>query len=147
MVEQALPLHLGRGRGRRSGLSDRGGDPQVVARPGGYYLGTGVTPFISRRAFEAVTGPKKEWWPVETVGLLVTAVGAGLATAAARDRVTPEITIVAAGCAGGLAAIDIVYVARGASRPRTWPMPRPRCAARRSCRRIARRGRRVREPL
>jgi len=84
---------------------------------GGYYIGTGVAPFISRRAFEAVTGPKKEWWLVETVGLLVTAVGAGVATAAARDRVTPEITIVAAGCAGGLAAIDIVYAARGRISP------------------------------
>ena len=45
---------------------------------GAYYLGTGVAPFVSRRAFEAVTGPKKEWWLVETVGVLVTAVGAGL---------------------------------------------------------------------
>jgi uncharacterized membrane protein AbrB (regulator of aidB expression) len=79
---------------------------------GVYYLGTGVAPFISRRAFEAVTGPKQEWWLVETVGVLVTAVGGGVAAAAARDRVTPEITAIAAGCAGGLAAVDIVYVAR-----------------------------------
>jgi hypothetical protein len=84
---------------------------------GGYYLGTGVAPFVSRRAFEAVTGPKKEWWLVETVGVLVTTVGAGLVAAAARDRVTPEITAIAAGCAGGLAAIDIVYVLRGRISP------------------------------
>src|SRR3954467_8139040 len=82
-----------------------------------YFVGTGGAPFISRRAFEAVTGPKQEWWLVETVGLLVTAVGAGVATAAARDRVTPEITTIAVGCAGGLAAIDIVYVARGRISP------------------------------
>ena len=79
---------------------------------GAYYLATGAAPFASRRGFEAVTGPKREWWLVETVGLLVTAVGAGLIAAAARDRVTPELTAIAAGCAGGLAAIDIVYVAR-----------------------------------
>jgi hypothetical protein len=84
---------------------------------GVYYLGTGVAPFISRRAFEAVTGPKQEWWLVETVGLLVTAVGAGVAAAAARERVTPEITTIAVGCAGGLAAVDIVYVARGRISP------------------------------
>ena len=84
---------------------------------GAYYLGTGVAPFVSRRAFEAVTGRKKEWWLVETVGVLVTAVGSGLAAAAARDRVTPEITTIAASCAGGLAAIDIVYVARGRISP------------------------------
>jgi len=84
---------------------------------GAYYLGTGVAPFVSRRAFEAVTGEKKEWWLVETVGVLVTAVGAGVAVAAARDRVTPEVTTIAVGCAGGLAAIDIVYVARGRISP------------------------------
>jgi len=86
---------------------------------GVYYLGTGVAPFVSRRAFEAVTGKKKEWWLVETVGVLVTAVGAGVAVAvaAARDRVTPEITTIAAGCAGGLAAVDIVYVVRGRISP------------------------------
>jgi hypothetical protein len=84
---------------------------------GAYYLGTGVAPFVSRRAFEAVTGRKREWWLVETVGVLVTAVGAGLTAAAARDRVTPEITAIAAGCAAGLAAIDVVHVARGRISP------------------------------
>ena len=53
-----------------------------------------------------------KWWLVETVGVLVTAVGAGLIAAAARDRVTPELLTIATGCASGLAAIDIVYVAR-----------------------------------
>jgi hypothetical protein len=84
---------------------------------GSYYVGTGVAPFVSRRAFETVTRPKQEWWLVETVGVLVSAVGAGVAAAAARDRVTPEITTIAAGCAAGLAAIDIVYVLRGRISP------------------------------
>src|SRR3954447_637101 len=84
---------------------------------GAYYAGTGVAPFLSRRGFEAVTGPKREWWLVETVGVLVTAVGAGLMAAAARDRVTPEVATIAAGCACGLAAIDIVYVARNRISP------------------------------
>jgi hypothetical protein len=84
---------------------------------GAYYLATGVAPFVSRRAFEAVTGRKREWWLVETVGVLVTAVGTGVLAAAARDRVTPEITAIAVGCAGGLAAIDVVYVARGRISP------------------------------
>jgi hypothetical protein len=79
---------------------------------GGYYVATGVAPFVSRRAFEAVTGSKREWWLVQTVGVLVTAVGTGILSGAARDRVTPELTTIAAGCAAGLAAIDVVYVAR-----------------------------------
>ena len=47
------------------------------------------------------------------MGVLVTAVGAGIVSAASRDRVTPELAEIAKGCAVGLAAIDITYVARG----------------------------------
>src|SRR3954469_8286975 len=85
---------------------------KAIAAQGAYYVATGVAPFVSRRAFEAVTGPKREWWLVETVGVVVTAVGAGLVGAAAFDRVTPEIERIATGCALGLAGIDVVYVAR-----------------------------------
>jgi hypothetical protein len=85
---------------------------KALALQGAYYLATGAAPFVSRRAFEAVTGPKREWWLVETVGAVVTSVGAGLLSGAARDRVTPELRSIAAGCAAGLAAIDVVYVAR-----------------------------------
>ena len=79
---------------------------------GGYYVVTGAAPFVSRRAFEAVTGPKREWWLVETVGAVVTAVGAALLSGARSGRITPELRGLAAGCAVGLAGIDIVYVAR-----------------------------------
>jgi hypothetical protein len=85
---------------------------RALLAQGVYYVATGVAPFVSRRAFEAVTGPKREWWLVETVGVLVTAVGGGLLGAVARDRVTPELLAIATGCAGGLAAIDVVYVVR-----------------------------------
>jgi hypothetical protein len=77
---------------------------------GVYYTVTGVVPFVSRDAFEAVTGPKREWWLVQTVAALVTAVGGGLLGASVRDRVTPELVAIAAGCAAGLAGIDVVYV-------------------------------------
>jgi hypothetical protein len=84
---------------------------------GGYYVATGVAPFVSRRAFEAVTGPKREWWLVQTVGVAVTAVGGGVLAAAARDRVTPEVEAIATGCAAGLATIDVVYATRGRIAP------------------------------
>lgn len=77
-----------------------------------YYAGTGLGGFVSRRAFEAVTGPKREWWLVQTVGALVTVVGGVLASAAMRDRVTPEVSALAVGSASALAAIDVIYVAR-----------------------------------
>ena len=79
---------------------------------GGYYAATGVLPFVSRRLFEALTGPKREWWLVQTVGSLVTVEGAGLLAAAMRRRQTPELVAIAAGSALALGAIDVVYVAR-----------------------------------
>src|SRR3954468_19360295 len=54
----------------------------VAAAQGAYFLLTGVAPFVSRRGFEAVTGPKREWWLVQTVGGVVTALGGALAGAA-----------------------------------------------------------------
>jgi hypothetical protein len=84
----------------------------VLTVQGGYYVVTGTAPFVSRRAFETVTGPKTEWWLVQTVGAIVTAVGAALLSGARSERITPELRGLAAGCAASLAAIDTVYVAR-----------------------------------
>jgi hypothetical protein len=67
---------------------------------------------VSRRAFEGVTGPKREWWLVETVGALVTVIGAVLLGAARRSQIPPEARGLAAGSAAALAAIDVVYVAK-----------------------------------
>ena len=57
-----------------------------------YDVATGLVPFVSRRALEAVTGPKREWWLVQTVGALVTVVGGTLASARSSRRVTPEVS-------------------------------------------------------
>ncbi len=92
-------------------------DRSVLGVQAAYFLGTGAAPFVSRRLFEAVTGPKTEWWLVKTLGGVVCALGAGFASAAARGRVTPEITAIAAGSAAALAASDVWYVARGRIRP------------------------------
>jgi uncharacterized transporter YbjL len=67
---------------------------------------------VSRSAFEAVTGPKRDWWLVQTVGALVTVIGGALISGAVQRRESPELVGVAAGSATALAAIDVVYVAR-----------------------------------
>src|SRR5215207_9485275 len=90
---------------------------EVLVAQGGYYLATGLAPFVSRRLFERVTGPKPEWWLVQTTGVLVTVVGAGILSAVRRGNETTEVVGIAAGCAGGLAAIDVVYVVRGRISP------------------------------
>lgn len=84
----------------------------VALVQGGYYAATGVWPYLSLESFEAVTGPKAEGWLVKTVGGLVGVIGAVLASAGARHRVTPEIAWLGAGSAAVLAGIDVWYVAR-----------------------------------
>src|SRR4051794_5638175 len=89
----------------------------VLMAQGGYYAATGLLPFVSRRAFEAVTGPKREWWLVQTGGLLVTVVGGALISGAARRPTSPALLATAAGSAASLAATAVVHVARGRIAP------------------------------
>src|SRR4051812_3421714 len=83
---------------------------RVAAAQAGYNLVTGMAPFLSRRAFEAVTGRKREWWLVLTVAATVNVIGVSLGRAAASGRVTPEIRLLGAGSAASLATIDVTYV-------------------------------------
>jgi hypothetical protein len=86
----------------------------VAVAQGGYYVATGLWPLLDRRSFEHVTGPKTEFWLVKTVGVLVLAVGVGLAQAARRGGpMPPELRLVAIGSAAGLAAIDAAFALRG----------------------------------
>ncbi len=86
---------------------------RVAALQAAFYVGTGVWPLVHRSSFERVTGPKADFWLAQTVGVTVTAIGAGLAQAAARRRpVPPELRTVACTGAAGLALIDLVFVAR-----------------------------------
>jgi hypothetical protein len=77
-----------------------------------FYVATGIWPFVSMRAFEAITGPKVDRWLVKTVGALVAVIGCALALASGRRQLAPEVVLVAAGSAAALATIDTVYVAK-----------------------------------
>jgi hypothetical protein len=88
-------------------------DEQAVIRAQALYYGaTGVWPILSPKSFQAVTGPKTDMWLVKTFGVLVGAVGLGLG-AGARDTVSSETRVLAAGTALSLAAADVWYAARG----------------------------------
>ncbi|MEA2525684.1 MAG: hypothetical protein QOF73_2911 [Thermomicrobiales bacterium] len=84
----------------------------VAAAQAVYYVPTGLWPIFHIRSFEWVTGPKVDRWLVKTVSALVLAIGAGLGLAARRRNVTPELALIGAGSAIGLATVDVVYVAR-----------------------------------
>ena len=78
---------------------------------------TGLWPLVDFRSFERVTGPKVDRWLVKTVGVLVAVICAVLGLTARRRHVTPEVETLAVGGALGLAAIDVVDVARRRIRP------------------------------
>lgn len=84
---------------------------------GTYYSVTGVWPFVSMPAFEAVTGEKKEWWLVKTVGALVGVVGGALLVAARRGEVSPDLKGVAIGSAVALGGVSAYYAAKGRISP------------------------------
>ena len=85
---------------------------QLSLAHGVFNVTSGLWPVFHRRSFEAVTGPKRDFWLVRTVGLLLAATGAVMASAALRKRVTPEIRMLAVGVAGSLTAIDLVYAGK-----------------------------------
>jgi hypothetical protein len=55
---------------------------------------------VSRRTFEAMTGPKADFWLAQTVGVLVACIGSALVLAGKRNLVNTDIRVVAASTAG-----------------------------------------------
>jgi hypothetical protein len=80
---------------------------------GAYFAATGIWPLISRRSFERVTGPKADFWLAQTVGVLVTAIGTALLTAEWRQRVTPEVELLAVSAGAGLGLTEAMFAVRG----------------------------------
>ena len=85
----------------------------VAYAQGLYFLVTGVWPLVHIESFQAVTGPKFDLWLVYAVGAIVSVIGLTLILAAANRRVTTEVMVRAVGSALALAAIDLVFMARG----------------------------------
>jgi hypothetical protein len=88
----------------------RGIDPLLIQ--GFYFLLTGIWPLVDRRSFEKVTGPKTDFWLVQTLGALIAVVGGVLAT---RNSTTddPSMRRLAIGSAAALALADAVFAGRG----------------------------------
>ena len=82
-----------------------------------FYTTTGVWPLLDIDSFMAVTGPKVDVWLVRTVGALLAVTGLVLGRAARRKTIPSELVMIAAGQAGVLAVVDIVYVSVGRISP------------------------------
>lgn len=90
---------------------------RLLVGQGLFYVATGVWPLVSIRSFEFVTGPKVDDWLVQTVGVLVIAIGATLLYGARRDRPVPESFVLAGGTALGFALVDAYFVLVGRISP------------------------------
>ncbi|WP_205503180.1 hypothetical protein [Rufibacter psychrotolerans] len=84
----------------------------LLTTQGIFYTLTGLWPLLHRPGFLAVTGPKNEVWLVDTVGVLVLAIGAGLLTAAFRKERERGPELIGFFCAVGLGAMDVRYATR-----------------------------------
>lgn len=89
----------------------------LAAIQASYFLATGLWPLLHMDSFLAVTGPKTDLWLVQTVAVLISAVGAALLVAALRGAVGADAATLAVGSAAGLGAIDVLHVAEGTISP------------------------------
>lgn len=88
------------------------GAVRLASLQGLFYAITGIWPLLHLRSFLYVTGPKTDLWLVQTVGALIAVSGLALFLAARHRKLTAEWAVLAAGQAGALAIIDIVFVTR-----------------------------------
>lgn len=81
---------------------------------GFFYLLTGMWPLISMTSFMMVTGPKKDIWPVKTVGIIISCSGLVFLYTGLVNPMVPVETLLLAVINGlGLAAVDLHYVRKG----------------------------------
>jgi hypothetical protein len=92
-------------------MRERTNQARLAQLQGAAYLVTGIWPIIHRRSFEAVTGPKTDYWLVRAVGALISVIGATLLLGSRRPNLPPEFPLLAAGSALSLSIVDIVGVA------------------------------------
>jgi hypothetical protein len=101
-------------RGRKPDRSGAAGPffAYLSMAQGLYYATTALWSLLSVGTFQRVTGPKTDVWLVKTVGVLVGAIGGALVVAGFRRAHTPEIGLLGAASAAGLAGIDAYYAGR-----------------------------------
>jgi hypothetical protein len=86
----------------------------VLARAHGAFLVvSGLWPLLHRRSFEAVLGPKRDYWLVATVGLLLAGNGSMQVTAPPTTSGVASARQIGTATSAALAGVDLVNVGRG----------------------------------
>jgi hypothetical protein len=89
----------------------------VAIAQGSLYLATGLWPVFHLASFMAVTGPKTDYWLVQSFGVLVAAVGVVFLVRGIKRRVDPATLQFGLATSLALAAIDFWFVMAGAISP------------------------------
>ncbi len=95
-----------------SGRAPHRWNRKVLQAQACYYIATGVSPLLSRRWFEAATGPKQDWWLVQMVGLLAATNGVAIWLGARGEEASHETIVLSVLSAFSFATIDVVYVTK-----------------------------------
>src|SRR3954447_9026368 len=80
---------------------------------GGFNVASGLWPLLHRRSFEAVLGPKQDYWLATTVALLLAGNGTAQLMASSTPNGVASARRVGVATAVALASVDLVNVARG----------------------------------
>ena len=80
---------------------------------GAFYVASGLWPLVHRRSFEAVFGPKQDYWLAATVALLLVGIGTVQAMAPSTPDGLTSARRIGTGTAAALASVDLVNVSRG----------------------------------
>jgi hypothetical protein len=80
---------------------------------GSFNVVSGLWPLLHRRSFEAVLGPKQDYWLVATVALLLLGNGAAQLAAQNSPDALASARRLGLATAAGLLSVDLVNVARG----------------------------------
>ncbi len=85
----------------------------LVARlQGVFYVLTGLWPVLSRATFEAVAGPKTDYWLVQAFGSVLAMIGVVLLFAARTGRIGREVVVLGVGMATVVAGCDVLAAAQ-----------------------------------
>ena len=77
------------------------------------YVATGLWPILHRKSFEQVTGPKIDFWVVQTTGALISVIGSALMVAGVRRSAgSPETALLGIVSAASLAGADVIFTAK-----------------------------------
>lgn len=98
-------------------MAGRSAAAWVAGIQGAYFALAGIWPLLHMSSFLWVTGPKHDLWLVQTVAVLVLAIGIALLVAWWRGGPSPEAALLGALAAAGLALVDVVFVATATIRP------------------------------